>query len=113
MFTVYPMCAKLMFSKAAQQQSGPPYAPHNASLGGRPDIIPDIPVTAVFLFLYVVFGIIHIKIFKKNKARGHKFVFNGALFGTFQLPLFSQQQPLSLYLPRTRILPDTDNNHVP
>lgn len=65
--------------------SGPPYPPRTAGLGGTPDIIPDIPPTVVFLVLYVVFAITHISIFKRNKARGHKFVFNGALFGGLQL----------------------------
>lgn len=40
-----------------------------------------MPITAAFLVLYLVFGIIHIKIFKANKDRGHKFVFNGAILG--------------------------------
>ena len=44
-------------------------------------MIPDIPITAVFLVLYLVFGVVHIKILKGNKGRGHKFIFNGALLG--------------------------------
>ncbi|KAH6616719.1 hypothetical protein C7974DRAFT_50891 [Boeremia exigua] len=62
-------------------RGGPPYAPTNAGLGGSPDVIPDIPIAAVFLVLYLVFGIIHIKILKSNKGRGHKFIFNGAILG--------------------------------
>ncbi|KAF2191460.1 hypothetical protein K469DRAFT_720476 [Zopfia rhizophila CBS 207.26] len=61
-------------------QTGPPYAPRNASLGGVPSKMPDIPITGVFLFLFVVFAIVHMKILKKNNARGHKFLFSGALF---------------------------------
>lgn len=45
--------------------------------------MPDIPITVVFLFVYLIFAVIHIKIMRYNKDRGHKFVFNGALFGRF------------------------------
>lgn len=61
---------------------GPPYPPRNHGLGGDPGVIPDVPITAVFLLLYLVFGVIHIKILKANKGRGHKFLFNGAILGT-------------------------------
>jgi hypothetical protein len=40
-----------------------------------------VPIAAVLLVLYLIFGVIHIKIFKANKGRGHKFIFNGALLG--------------------------------
>ncbi|KAJ4993005.1 hypothetical protein SVAN01_01357 [Stagonosporopsis vannaccii] len=64
-----------------QSRGGPPYAPVNAGLGGSPDVLPDIPITVVFLVIYLIFGIVHIKILKANKGRGHKFIFNGALLG--------------------------------
>ncbi|KAF2111751.1 hypothetical protein BDV96DRAFT_602800 [Lophiotrema nucula] len=64
-----------------QPTTGPPYAPQFQALGGVPDVIPDIPITAVFLFIYVVFAIVHFVIMKKNQKRNHKFVFSGALFG--------------------------------
>jgi NADH:ubiquinone oxidoreductase subunit 6 (subunit J) len=51
-------------------------------LGGLPATIPDVPATAVFLLLYVIFAATHMKILKTNQARGHKFNFSGALFGT-------------------------------
>ncbi|KAF2644977.1 hypothetical protein P280DRAFT_504451 [Massarina eburnea CBS 473.64] len=66
---------------AQHQQKSPPYAPTTESLGGLPSKIPDIPPTAVFLFVYIIFAITHQKILLANKKRGHKFVFNGALFG--------------------------------
>ncbi|KAF2712265.1 hypothetical protein K504DRAFT_488727 [Pleomassaria siparia CBS 279.74] len=59
---------------------GPPYPPTNIGLGGTPDILPDIPASAVFLVLYIVLFATHNTILRKNNARGHKFVFNGALF---------------------------------
>ncbi|KAL5120693.1 hypothetical protein ACEQ8H_001442 [Pleosporales sp. CAS-2024a] len=60
---------------------GPPYAPRYQGLGGVPEIIPDTPISAVLLALYLTLGIIHINIFKANKSRGHKFIFNGAILG--------------------------------
>ncbi|KAG9192292.1 hypothetical protein G6011_11026 [Alternaria panax] len=69
-------------SGASEQTGrGPPYAPKNAGLGGTPTIVPDVPLAVVFLILYLIFGVIHIKIFKGNKHRGHKFIFNGAILG--------------------------------
>ena len=46
-------------------------------------MLPDIPITAIFLVIYLTFGIIHLKILKSNKGRGHKFIFNGALMGIY------------------------------
>ncbi|KAF2133538.1 hypothetical protein P153DRAFT_353878 [Dothidotthia symphoricarpi CBS 119687] len=58
-----------------------PYAPTYASLGGLPWVIPDVPISVVLLVLYVILGATHITILKRNKGRGHKFIFNGALLG--------------------------------
>jgi hypothetical protein len=55
-------------------------------LGGIPAIVPDVPISAVLLVLYLVLGIIHIRIFKNNKGRGHKFIFNGAMLGMYPFP---------------------------
>ncbi|KAJ8117852.1 hypothetical protein OPT61_g1060 [Boeremia exigua] len=66
-------------------QGSPPYAPKNAGLGGFPTVVPDVPITAVFLVLYLIFGIVHIRILKSNKGRGHKFIFNGAIMGLCKL----------------------------
>lgn len=52
-------------------------------------MIPDIPVTSVFLVLFLVLGVVHTKILKSNKSRGHKFIFNGALLGKSMLPYYS------------------------
>ncbi|PVH91190.1 hypothetical protein DM02DRAFT_706397 [Periconia macrospinosa] len=64
---------------SGQPIPGPPYPPANASLGGIPSILPDVPLSVVFLVLFLIFGIAHMLILKKNKARGHKFIFNGPL----------------------------------
>ena len=49
-------------------------------------MLPDIPITVIFLIIYLTFGIVHLKILKSNKGRGHKFIFNGALMGISQFP---------------------------
>jgi hypothetical protein len=72
--------------------AGPPYPPNNQGLGGEPNVIPDVPITAVFLLLYLIFGVIHIKIFKANKDRGHKFIFNGAILGMAYEELCNRQE---------------------
>ncbi|KAF2871976.1 hypothetical protein BDV95DRAFT_606546 [Massariosphaeria phaeospora] len=64
------------------RQTGPgPYAPSIAGLGGVPDLIPDVVASSVFLVFYVALAATHMTLFQMNKARGHKFVFSGALFG--------------------------------
>jgi hypothetical protein len=72
---------ELTLSQSQQDRGNAPYAPTHAGLGGFPDVIPDVPVSAVFLVLYLILGVVHIKILKSNKGRGHKFIFNGALLG--------------------------------
>lgn len=62
-------------------RGGPPYPPRNAGLGGTPNPIPDVPISIILLVIYLALGITHIRIFKRNKSRGHKFIFNGALLG--------------------------------
>ncbi|KAF2972391.1 hypothetical protein GQX73_g1102 [Xylaria multiplex] len=63
------------------QQSGPPYASRTAGLGGVPEVIPDIPICAVFLTLYLSSAITNMTILQINLRRQHKFVISGALFG--------------------------------
>ncbi|KAI9794354.1 MAG: hypothetical protein M1816_005423 [Peltula sp. TS41687] len=58
-----------------------PYAPTTASLGGLPNILTDIPITTIFLFLFLLGAITHMTIFQLNKRRGHKFLLSGMLFG--------------------------------
>ncbi|KAI1276805.1 hypothetical protein F5Y07DRAFT_365089 [Xylaria sp. FL0933] len=63
------------------QPSGPPYASRNAGLGGLPEVIPDIPISAVFLALYLTSAIVNMTILQINLRRQHKFFVSGALFG--------------------------------
>ncbi|KAI0114314.1 hypothetical protein GGR51DRAFT_503877 [Nemania sp. FL0031] len=65
----------------SQQQSGPPYASRTAGLGGIPSVIPDVPISAVFLTIYLGFAITNMTILQINLRRQHKFVISGALFG--------------------------------
>jgi hypothetical protein len=58
-------------------------------LGGTPTIVPDVPLAVIFLILYLIFGVIHIKIFKGNKHRGHKFIFNGAILGLCKIRIIT------------------------
>lgn len=65
---------------------GPPYAPQIWGLGGKPSIIPDEPITAIFLFLFILSAIAHMTIFQLNQRKGHKFLMSGLLFGTRIIP---------------------------
>ncbi|KAL8948428.1 MAG: hypothetical protein Q9222_005380 [Ikaeria aurantiellina] len=68
-------------SSSSQQPQHAPYPPKVASLGGLPTVHTDIPITAVFLFLYICGAIAHMTIFQLNQRRGHKFLMSGMLFG--------------------------------
>lgn len=59
----------------------PPYPPTTASLGGVPTVGLDIPITAVFLVLFILGAVGHMTIFQLNRKRGHKFIMSGMLFG--------------------------------
>lgn len=63
-------------------QTGPPYRPTSQALGQVPSKIPDIPINAVFLILFLIGGACHMFILKKNGRNGKKFGLNGAVFGT-------------------------------
>ncbi|KAF3384522.1 hypothetical protein F1880_003061 [Penicillium rolfsii] len=60
---------------------GGPYAPVVAQLGGRPIKNVDIPICSVFLAAFLGFGISHMVLFRRNLARGHKFIPSAATFG--------------------------------
>lgn len=54
----------------------PPYPPQIAGLGGRPSITTDVPIAAVFIFLYLVSLVANAATYQLNRREGHKFVFN-------------------------------------
>ncbi|KAL8840547.1 MAG: hypothetical protein Q9170_001300 [Blastenia crenularia] len=64
-----------------QETRHAPYPPKTASLGGVPTVHTDIPITAVFLFLFIIGAVSNMTIFQMNKKRGHKFIMSGMLFG--------------------------------
>ncbi|KAL9059446.1 MAG: hypothetical protein Q9162_001144 [Coniocarpon cinnabarinum] len=66
--------------QAAIARMGPPYPPMTQSLGTPPSPIPDAPVTAVFLVLFLFTGLMHMRLFVGNKKKEHKFVFSAAMF---------------------------------
>lgn len=76
-------------SRVQQQQnsSGPyqsgPYQPQIWQLGGRPEVGVDVPITAVFLALFIIGAVTHMTIFQLNRKKGHKFLMSGLLFGMF------------------------------
>jgi len=59
----------------------PPYAAMTAGLGGTPTVHTDVPITAVFLVLFILGAIAHMVIFQINQRRGHKFIMSGMMFG--------------------------------
>ncbi|KZF19396.1 hypothetical protein L228DRAFT_271210 [Xylona heveae TC161] len=63
------------------QQMHKPYFPQVASLGGVPTVKVDVPISAVFLFLFIISAAAHMTIFQLNKRKGHKFVISGMMFG--------------------------------
>lgn len=63
------------------QSGSGPWRPNIWALGGVPKKNVDIPVTAVFLVLFIVGAATHMTILRYNTRRGHKFLFNGMLFG--------------------------------
>lgn len=53
----------------------------NWALGANVKKNVDIPITAVFLVLYMCGAATHMTIFQLNKRKGHKFLMSGLLFG--------------------------------
>jgi Protein of unknown function (DUF3112). len=60
---------------------GGPYASKTAALGGRPTKDLDVPICAVFLFLFAAAGAAHMTVFQRNRRRGHKFIPSAVTFG--------------------------------
>ncbi|KAI9870730.1 MAG: hypothetical protein M1830_003877 [Pleopsidium flavum] len=73
--------SSLLSRRQERHPPGPPYAPSPASiLGGVPTVQLDVPITAVFLALFLGAAVCHYTIFLFNKRRGHKFLLSGFLF---------------------------------
>jgi hypothetical protein len=89
----------------ALQKRGGPYAPTTAGLGGAPTIIPDVPICAVFIFLYICSAVTNSTLFQKNRRRQHKFVlsillagFSWARVGTLVLRIAWATRPTNIRL---------------
>lgn len=67
--------------KNCLQARGGPYASDTAIMGGLPTTIPDVPVDAVFLVLYICFAATNMTIFQMNCRKGHKFIPSAMMFG--------------------------------
>jgi hypothetical protein len=76
---------------------GPPYRPTTWALGGVPKKNVDIPITAVFLALFMISATWHMTIFQLNNKKGHKFLFNAALFGKFRSTHDVARSTLTVY----------------
>ncbi|KAH7394977.1 hypothetical protein DE146DRAFT_66838 [Phaeosphaeria sp. MPI-PUGE-AT-0046c] len=59
---------------------GPPFAPMVWTSGGPPVKRIDVPAQSVFLVLFLIGAVVHMKIFQGNRARGHKFLANLFIF---------------------------------
>lgn len=64
-------------------QDGPPYPSEYQQLGETPSIIPDVPINAVFLFLFILGAIGHAWQYRINILCGRKFIPNAAAFGEY------------------------------
>ncbi|EHA52161.1 hypothetical protein MCOR27_000344 [Pyricularia oryzae] len=63
-----------------QQPSSPPYLPSYAILGGNPTVPLDVPISTVFMAIFIAAGAVHMGVFRANIKRDHKFVFSALLF---------------------------------
>lgn len=52
-----------------------------AGLGGRPTVGVDVPISAVFIAIFIASAVVNMTILQRNRRRGHKFVLSGLLFG--------------------------------
>ena len=58
-----------------------PYPPKTAAVGGVPTVSVDVPISAVFLVLYILGAVVHMIILQTNLRKGHKFIMSGLMFG--------------------------------
>ncbi|KAF3490873.1 uncharacterized protein GIQ15_00390 [Arthroderma uncinatum] len=60
---------------------GPPYPPAGASIGGRATAPVDVPISAVFIAIFLAGAVSHFTIFRKNLKRNYKFIPSAASGG--------------------------------
>ncbi|KXX81448.1 hypothetical protein MMYC01_202666 [Madurella mycetomatis] len=84
-------------------RGGPPYPPPVAQLGGQPTTVPDVPISAVFLFLFVAGAATHMTIYQRNRrVHGRKFVFSLLVFGFCMARIAALSLRIAWALPRHR-----------
>lgn len=71
----------LLTAIQAQAQTGPPYRPTIAGLGGLPTTGLDDPICTFFLALFAMGAVTHMAILQVNLRRKKKFIISGLLFG--------------------------------
>ncbi|KAI9167038.1 hypothetical protein HJFPF1_03157 [Paramyrothecium foliicola] len=64
-----------------QPPQGPPYASQDAQLGGLPVTTVDVPISAVFVAIFIGLAALNMTILQLNRKRGHKFLLSGVFFG--------------------------------
>ncbi|PNY25308.1 Uncharacterized protein TCAP_04755 [Tolypocladium capitatum] len=65
----------------ALEKQGAPYPPQYAALGGEPTTSVDVPISAVFILIFILSAALNMTIFRLNMARGHKFILSAVVFG--------------------------------
>ena len=70
-----------IFKEQQQRPQHAPYPSENAALGGLPTVGTDVPITSVFLVLYLCGAVANMTILQLNNRRGHKFLMSGMMFG--------------------------------
>lgn len=65
----------------AAPRPGPPYLPPGPLPGGIPSTRVDVPVCAVLMAGYLAAAVAHMALFRRNLARGRKFVPSAIAFG--------------------------------
>ncbi|GAB1319115.1 Family c-likeg-protein-coupled receptor protein [Madurella fahalii] len=60
---------------------GPPYPPTTAQVGGIPSPLPDIPISATLLGLFLAGAAANMAVFQRNRRRRYKFLFSALVFG--------------------------------
>ncbi|KAM0716393.1 hypothetical protein Q7P37_007838 [Cladosporium fusiforme] len=69
-----------MADTGIHRRSSGPYAPHTAGVGGVPTIGVDVPITTIFMALYLCSAATNMTIFQLNRRKGHKFLISLILF---------------------------------
>ncbi|PKS05888.1 hypothetical protein jhhlp_007719 [Lomentospora prolificans] len=65
----------------ATAQSGPPYLPPVAILGGQPTPSIDDPICGVLLVFFIAAAVFNMTVLQINLRRDHKFILSGLTFG--------------------------------